>query len=197
MIHILSRRARSKQYVCINGAEGADMMLKFSRVYCSKYKYCLISELPAQVNAIRDSSLARVLCENGDDIQLMQPLVFKAPTDMWVLIIFTQVNCRISRFDDERQKYPAELHWLGNAVSRDDQLCNLDCCVTLMHTTLMGMGELIGDHHTPKDMCRGSLKTLKVFLLPFYVPKINAFLVMTSLLAGTQKLAAAANLSRG
>jgi len=36
----------------------------------------------AQVNAIRDSSLARVLCENGDDIQLMQPLVFKAPTDM-------------------------------------------------------------------------------------------------------------------
>ena len=37
---------------------------------------------PAQVDAIRDSSLARVLCENGDDIQLMQPLVFKAPTDM-------------------------------------------------------------------------------------------------------------------
>ena len=42
---------------------------------------------PAQVDAIRDSSLARVLCENGDDIQLMQPLVFKAPTDMWVIHI--------------------------------------------------------------------------------------------------------------
>ena len=34
--------------------------------------------------------------------------------------------------------------------SRDDQLWNLDCSVTLMHTTLMGKGELIGDHHTPK-----------------------------------------------
>ena len=34
----------------------------------------------AQVNAIKETSLARILCDNGDNIQLMQPLAFKAPT---------------------------------------------------------------------------------------------------------------------
>jgi len=35
-----------------------------------------------QVNAIRESSLARVLCDNGDSIQLMQPLAFKKVSEM-------------------------------------------------------------------------------------------------------------------
>lgn len=40
--------------------------------------------LAAQVNAIKDASLARILCDNADNIQLMQPLAFKRPNDMSV-----------------------------------------------------------------------------------------------------------------
>ena len=40
--------------------------------------------IQAQVNAIKDASLARILCDNADNIQLMQPLAFKRPNDMWV-----------------------------------------------------------------------------------------------------------------
>lgn len=36
----------------------------------------------AQLKAIKEASLARVLCDNGDNLQLMQPLAFKAPEDM-------------------------------------------------------------------------------------------------------------------
>lgn len=36
----------------------------------------------SQVNAIKDASLARILCDNADNIQLMQPLAFKRPNDM-------------------------------------------------------------------------------------------------------------------
>ena len=36
----------------------------------------------AQLNAIRESSLARILCDNGDSIQLMQPLAFKRTSEM-------------------------------------------------------------------------------------------------------------------
>ena len=43
------------------------------------------SLLAAQVNAIKDASLARILCDNADNIQLMQPLAFKRPNDMSVL----------------------------------------------------------------------------------------------------------------
>ena len=49
--------------------------------------------IQAQVNAIKDASLARILCDNADNIQLMQPLAFKRPNDMWVfypLRIFKQ-----------------------------------------------------------------------------------------------------------
>jgi len=35
-----------------------------------------------QVNAIKEASLARVLCDNSDNIQLMQPLAFKSPSEM-------------------------------------------------------------------------------------------------------------------
>ena len=35
-----------------------------------------------QVEALRQSSLARVLCDNGDNIQLMQPLAFKIARGM-------------------------------------------------------------------------------------------------------------------
>ena len=35
-----------------------------------------------QVNAIREASLARILCDNGDSIQLMQPLAFKRESEM-------------------------------------------------------------------------------------------------------------------
>ena len=40
--------------------------------------------IQAQVNAIKDASLARILCDNADNIQLMQPLAFKRPNDMSV-----------------------------------------------------------------------------------------------------------------
>ena len=35
-----------------------------------------------QVNAIKETSLARVLCDNSDNIQLMQPLAFKTTSEM-------------------------------------------------------------------------------------------------------------------
>jgi peroxidase len=36
----------------------------------------------AQLNAIKETSMARILCDNGDNIQLMQPLAFKSTNDM-------------------------------------------------------------------------------------------------------------------
>merc|ERR1711860_172927 len=42
----------------------------------------------AQLEAIRDSSLARVMCDNGDIIEQIQPLVFRAPEGS-----NTRVNC--------------------------------------------------------------------------------------------------------
>jgi len=36
----------------------------------------------AQLDAIRESSLARILCDNGDSVQLMQPLAFMKSSDM-------------------------------------------------------------------------------------------------------------------
>ena len=117
-----------------------------------------ISPLPAQVNAIRDSSLARVLCENGDDIQLMQPLVFKAATDMWVRSDNSPDTCT-SRSGNERDKKkkarPRSLiviDWATQRVEIDSRWsaleswlqCDLDGC------NIMGKGELIDDQHTPK-----------------------------------------------
>lgn len=40
----------------------------------------------AQVNAIKETSLARILCENSDNIQLMQPLAFKTTSEMNVRV---------------------------------------------------------------------------------------------------------------
>jgi len=39
-----------------------------------------------QVNAIKETSLARVLCDNSDNIQLMQPLAFKTTSEMNVRV---------------------------------------------------------------------------------------------------------------
>ena len=38
--------------------------------------------IKAQLNAIKETSLARVLCDNSDNIQQMQPLAFKTPSEM-------------------------------------------------------------------------------------------------------------------
>jgi hypothetical protein len=37
--------------------------------------------LTAQLVEIRKSTLARVFCDNGDDIQMMQPNVFITPSE--------------------------------------------------------------------------------------------------------------------
>ena len=42
-------------------------------------EYVLFS---AQIKALRDANLARILCDNGDSIQLMQPLAFKKVSEM-------------------------------------------------------------------------------------------------------------------
>merc|ERR1711981_1016274 len=39
-----------------------------------------------QLNAIKETSLARVLCDNSDNIQLMQPLAFKTTSEMNVRV---------------------------------------------------------------------------------------------------------------
>ena len=36
----------------------------------------------AQINALRDANLVRILCDNGDSIQLIQPLAFKKVSEM-------------------------------------------------------------------------------------------------------------------
>ena len=44
-----------------------------------KHVHALFS---AQIKALRDANLARILCDNGDSIQLMQPLAFKKVSEM-------------------------------------------------------------------------------------------------------------------
>ena len=61
------RRALSRR---VRKGGGEKMLISFD-------VFCL-----GQVDAIRDSSLARVLCDNGDNIQLMQPLAFKTAKGM-------------------------------------------------------------------------------------------------------------------
>ena len=48
---------------------------------------CLYSDakrkiFAAQVNAIKEVSLARILCDNSDNVQIIQPLAFKRPSNM-------------------------------------------------------------------------------------------------------------------
>ena len=46
------------------------------------YLYIVLFLNLAQLDAIRESSLARILCDNGDSVQLMQPLAFMKSSDM-------------------------------------------------------------------------------------------------------------------
>ena len=46
------------------------------------YSYIVLFLNVAQLDAIRESSLARILCDNGDSVQLMQPLAFMKSSDM-------------------------------------------------------------------------------------------------------------------
>jgi len=39
-----------------------------------------------QVNAIKEASLARILCDNSDNVQIIQPLAFKRPSNMNVKV---------------------------------------------------------------------------------------------------------------
>lgn len=60
----------------VTGESGAQLLLRF--FYDSSSNPSPLTE--EQLGQVRKASLARITCDNGDDIRSMQPLAFRKPS---------------------------------------------------------------------------------------------------------------------
>lgn len=58
-----------------------DFRFIYTLVYVRTALPCFLT-ITDQLEAIRESSMARIICDNGENIQLVQPLAFKLPQGM-------------------------------------------------------------------------------------------------------------------